>query len=258
MTVDRYALCVGINDYAGTQNDLHGCVNDAEDWAAFLEGRGYKSTLLLDQQVTRDAFLGELERLVVSLGYRDRLVLTYSGHGSWLPDDNGDEVDGRDEVIVMSDLNFIRDDALRGIFAKRAYGTRLTFLSDSCFSGTITRFADFEHKDASTRFISPELLNHDYDFEDLRSFVHTPRTGLIGEHASILISGCDENEYSYDASYDGRPNGAFTRVAIDTFVEGNTYKQWHDAIRRVLPSDEYPQSPQLVATAYQRAKIAID
>jgi len=30
----KKALCIGINDYPGTQNDLSGCVNDANDWAA--------------------------------------------------------------------------------------------------------------------------------------------------------------------------------------------------------------------------------
>ncbi len=32
------ALCIGINDYPGTQNDLSGCVNDAQDWAAEAQG----------------------------------------------------------------------------------------------------------------------------------------------------------------------------------------------------------------------------
>ena len=31
------ALCVGINDYPGSNMDLAGCVNDAKDWQALLE-----------------------------------------------------------------------------------------------------------------------------------------------------------------------------------------------------------------------------
>lgn len=30
------ALCVGINDYPGSGNDLKGCVNDAKAWAELL------------------------------------------------------------------------------------------------------------------------------------------------------------------------------------------------------------------------------
>ena len=32
----KKALCVGINNYPGTQNDLNGCVNDANAWAGLL------------------------------------------------------------------------------------------------------------------------------------------------------------------------------------------------------------------------------
>ena len=31
------ALCVGINDYPGSNMDLAGCVNDARDWQALLD-----------------------------------------------------------------------------------------------------------------------------------------------------------------------------------------------------------------------------
>ena len=33
----KLALCIGINDYPGTDSDLSGCVNDANDWAANLD-----------------------------------------------------------------------------------------------------------------------------------------------------------------------------------------------------------------------------
>jgi len=32
----KRALCIGINDYPGTDFDLSGCVNDAHDWAQAL------------------------------------------------------------------------------------------------------------------------------------------------------------------------------------------------------------------------------
>jgi len=37
----KHALTVGINDYPGSDMDLAGCVNDAKDWRALLESRGY-------------------------------------------------------------------------------------------------------------------------------------------------------------------------------------------------------------------------
>ena len=38
----KYALCIGINDYPGTDSDLSGCVNDANDWAAALTNEASK------------------------------------------------------------------------------------------------------------------------------------------------------------------------------------------------------------------------
>ena len=32
----KKAVCIGINNYPGTSNDLQGCVNDANDWCALL------------------------------------------------------------------------------------------------------------------------------------------------------------------------------------------------------------------------------
>ena len=37
----KLALCIGINNYPGTDMDLAGCVNDANHWAAELTPRGF-------------------------------------------------------------------------------------------------------------------------------------------------------------------------------------------------------------------------
>ena len=49
----KRALCVGINDYPGSNMDLAGCINDAKDWQALLEGRGYAVQRLHDAEATR-------------------------------------------------------------------------------------------------------------------------------------------------------------------------------------------------------------
>ena len=63
----------------------------------------------------------------------------------------------------------------------------------------------------------------------------------------ILISGCSDSEYSYDAEFDGRPNGAMTAYAIQVIKQNPdvTYRQFHAGLRGFLPSNDYPQSPQL-------------
>ncbi len=75
--------------------------------------------------------------------------------------------------------------------------------------------------------------------------------------ASVLLSGCKDDEYSYDAWFNGRPNGAFTYAALHalkSLPETATYREWHREIRKILPHVNYPQTPQLSGSWRQRAK----
>ncbi len=81
-------------------------------------------------------------------------------------------------------------------------------------------------------------------------------SGPPGRHASLLMAGCQDTEYSYDAFFGGRPNGAFTFVALrelKKLPKGATYLQWFRAVRRALPSQQYPQSPNLFGTAAMKS-----
>ena len=63
----------------------------------------------------------------------------------------------------------------------------------------------------------------------------------------ILISGCSDSEYSYDAEFNGRPNGAMTAYAIQVIKQNPnvTYREFYAGLRNLLPSNDYPQTPQL-------------
>ncbi len=60
------AICVGINDYPGTNMDLAGCVNDAKDWQALLERRGYRVDALHDREATRARIVDALRTAIRS------------------------------------------------------------------------------------------------------------------------------------------------------------------------------------------------
>ena len=77
-----------------------------------------------------------------------------------------------------------------------------------------------------------------------------------GRHAGLLMAGCQDTEYSYDASFQGRPNGAFSFVALRELAKlpaSASYQRWHDAIRKALPSQQYPQTPNLYGTKSMKA-----
>ncbi len=250
----KYALCVGINDYPGLDADLRGCVNDARDWEDLLVNHGYTVFTLLDAAANKYNIITELRRLVDTAGWADRIVFTYSGHGTWLPDTDGDEADARDEALVCHDHQLgglLTDDELQAIFGDLSYGTGALIVSDSCHSGTMTRgLADTHVVDRHPRFLSPALLLEDMTEERAVAMERLPAS--TPRRTASLISGCTDLEYSYDAEFKGRPNGAFTYAALQAYEPGINLAAWYARIRGWLPSDSYPQTPQLTASAYRR------
>ena len=68
----------------------------------------------------------------------------------------------------------------------------------------------------------------------------------------MLIAGCQDTEYSYDAYFKGRPNGAFSFVALQALAKlpaGAIYQDWFRKIRTMLPSRQYPQTPNLYGSS---------
>jgi hypothetical protein len=232
----KRAVCVGINNYPGIFNDLKGCVNDAKDWSAWLQGLGFDVSLMLDSQATRTNVKAALQGLINGTSAGDIAVFTYSGHGTQVVDAGSDEGDPYDEAICLYDGNVV-DDELRMILQGIHPQATLVVISDSCFSGSVTRIAG---EKAIPRFIPPLVSTTN----------RTPRRPFLLPEADmpeILLTGCSDSEYSYDAEFDGRPNGAMTALALRVIRQNPnvTYREFHAGLRRLLPSKDYPQSPQL-------------
>lgn len=252
-------LCIGINDYPGTGSDLAGCVNDAEDWAAELTQRDFQVTRLIDHEATRSGITGAMAALLSGTAAGETGVITFSGHGTWFPDDDGDEPDLRDEALCPHDFATdggpLLDDDLFDLFAERQRGARIVFLSDSCHSGSVARMgAPIGAGSDTVRFLPPGLVLSGDRADRARLVERAPARGRP-RGTVLLMSGCRDVEYSYDAHFGGRPNGAFTRVALDALAKlppDATYRDWHRAVREVLPSRDYPQTPLLTATSRQR------
>lgn len=251
----RYALCVG-NNYPGTNAELYGCVNDATDWSELLLSQGYDVTMRLE--ATLNDTISCLMDMVEKAGFGDRIVFTYSGHGTWLPDRDGDEADGRDEALVMSDYlrgGLMLDDTIQNIFSKVKRGVGTLLISDSCHSGTVSRFAALSPDRRKPRFMSPVGLIAGMTDERAVALEQAPAN--TSRPTASLISGCGDMEYSYDATFNGRSNGALTRTAIDAFTPGISLNAWFKKIRATLPNDFYPQTPELTSTPYRKYTKAL-
>lgn len=261
------AVVIGTN-YTGSPYELQGCENDAVDVTAMLRDRGYYVGTLLGPLATKANILEALEFRVEASRFGDRLVVWYSGHGSNVPDLNGDEPDGRDEVWCPDDFqtnNVLTDDDLNRVFSKKRFGVRITVFSDSCYSYNVTRFARVYDQDRTPKYVPPDAflpsVSPEYARVVNRAYAGVEPTvrAFRLPSATVLHSGCGENELSWDAFINGRYNGAFTRTALDIlqayraqYGKDPSNAEWHRRIRAELPSDEYPQSPQMAASLWQR------
>jgi hypothetical protein len=261
--MSKKALCIGINDYPGSGSDLSGCVNDANDWAAELSNRGFAVTTLLDGQAIMAAMTQAISGMIAAAQRGDTLVITYSGHGTWVPDSSGDEPDGRDEGLCPHDIGRVGpllDDEIRAMFAQRADGVRIILISDSCHSGSVSKGddSDLDAGAARARFLPLEAWMPAAELPLARARPATVVSGLRRTGGDLLLAGCLDTEYSWDTSFRGRPNGAFTYYALKTLRDKKpaTYTAWYTMIRGYLPSNRLPQTPQILGSgSAQRFKV---
>jgi len=200
------ALLVGI-DYKGTANQLGGCIRDvkltqqnilAEYPNAVIE------TMTDDTLIkpTRANILSKLTALISSAKFGDTLMFHYSGHGSQVPDLNGDEEDGYDETICPIDFmtnGQIIDDEIHEIISKVPAGVKFFMLSDSCHSGTI---GDLKHDlahyhgsgevedDSETDLVDWQGLH--FDEANTQQQVTTAKPSIIANTSWIYVNCTNE------------------------------------------------------------------
>ena len=263
----KRAVLIGINRYQVPGSDLRGCVNDVKNLEQVLiMYYGFSAqdiTSLTDLQATKKAIQAVIQKLVTGGKKGDNLLLHYSGHGSNVRDDNGDEADHRDEILCPTNLDWedpLRDDWLRKTLNKLRSGVSLTVIMDCCHSGTNTRAITPLDAPIKERFLPCPLdLMATESGRKLRGTLR----GQLGKaprgrkrksdivHADIkemLITGCRDTQTSADAHIGGSFNGALTYYLVESIKEANgelTYRQLQQRTAAKLKSEDYDQVPQL-------------
>lgn len=266
------SLHIGLNEvsaahYEGWSGPLAACEFDAHDMAALAQSRGMKSTLLITRKATRANLLAALRKAAKTLATGDFFFMSFSGHGGQVPDTSGEEDDKQDETWCLFDGQLI-DDELYFELSKFKAGVRLLVVSDSCHSGTVVRAG---RPPAGTLAQRPRIMPpavgmrvyaaHKVFYDKLQNevakvaggrvsdpdtalanvTVSTRLTGIVKafKPALILISGCQDNQFSMDGDH----NGAFTeqllRVWNNSAFRGS-YASFHAHIRAGLPPSQSP------------------
>jgi len=153
-----WALVIGISDYREVEDLKYGSL-DAEAMASWLLDNGVPAghiRLLTDRHLVDREDLRSDEATLVAVrealgwlrrmaGPTDLVVIHFSGHGFQGIDDDGDEADGVDEFLVLSDTReaakedtALRDDEF-GRFLDRIESQHVVVFFDSCYSGGHSR-----------------------------------------------------------------------------------------------------------------------
>lgn len=150
VTGEKYAIVIGISDYAGDANDLEYADDDALDMVNILTTMyGYKPKnirLLISDYKTNNARTADITSaiswLIKSAKEGDEVVFFYSGHGARGKANDGDK-EAIDEAIVPYEGTYeslIWDGQLAALFSSVA-ASRIIFIFDSCYAGGMTDLA---------------------------------------------------------------------------------------------------------------------
>lgn len=142
-----FAIIIGNNNYKNLPK-LKTAVNDAKEVEIVLKTRyGFETKLLID--ATRNDILDGLNEMREKVGAKDSLLIYYAGHGEFLKDADKAywlPVDSRKDRTTNW---IIADDITSSI--KLIASRHILIVSDSCYSGTLTRAATAEIKSKAER-----------------------------------------------------------------------------------------------------------
>ncbi|MFX9844273.1 caspase family protein, partial [Acinetobacter baumannii] len=180
--------------YKGHKQALNGSINDVMLMKKLLiERMGFPmaSILVLTEEEdrsripTKQNIRAAMRWLVQGCQGGDSLVFFYSGHGSQMKDQDGDELDGYDECLLPLDYEFegkILDDEINATIVRPLpKDAKLHAIIDTCFSGT---FLDLTNVCRVTR-------DGYYKWDDHR--VKNAFKGTSGGLA-ISISACEDHQ----------------------------------------------------------------
>lgn len=232
------------NHYNGWDGQLNACEYDAYDMEAIAKSKGFETSILIREKATRNSVIEHISNAAKKAKTGDLVYVSYSGHGGQIPDLNSDESDGLDETWCLFDGQLI-DDEIKVLWTKFKEGVRVLVTSDSCHSGTITKSLINQKivRDQTTRFMPMEIAgstfyhNREFYSSIMNSISKAEESKIL---ASIkLISGCQDNQFSYDGPFNGTFTAQLKKVWNGGKFEGN-YHKFQRKIRDGLSADQTP------------------
>lgn len=240
VSAEKYGLIIAIGDYpTKTGWSTISSENDVSLIKQALLNHGFiekNISLLVNDEATKAGIIKAIEDLKAKIKAGDIVVIHYSGHGQQIFDDNGDEIDGKDEALVPYDAwvrytfnykgeNHLRDDELGNIIAnfRNTLGNKgqLVLILDSCHSGSTTRGRKSRGGKATFAPDDWKPLEND----KTKGSAMVERT-IVNPNAApfVLISGASADELNYEYEGFGSLSFAFSKAMADLGSDF-TYRQ---------------------------------
>lgn len=219
----KVALVIGVANYQDASiPELRNSVRDAKSVGQMLETKfGYETLVLED--ASRASVVTALNRLALTAGPKDSVIVYYAGHGElvkatglgyWLTADSR----AQDPKSWLANTDINRLVSLIG-------AGQVALVSDSCFSGSLT------------------------SDERIRGSSTPPNAQSILQRRSVVVMSSGANEPVFDEGRDGHSPFAYHLMGTlsqvkDWQVGGNVFERVRFAVAKSLPQrPQYSAAP---------------
>ena len=236
--------------------NLDGALNDVKLMQAVLEGLGVTDFVILkDQEATADAILSALQHnLVDDAQPGDVRIFYYSGHGNHVRNQATRERGGEDQTLVPADnwrdVPDIRDKEISRLLWKAGKkGVKVTFIADSCHSGSLSRGAwnaQGKTRSSSGRrggiaaaSLREPVANDPPDIDpQTKEPIDPERNGVL------TLAAAQSNEEAREIPTEDGPHGAFTWALSHALKYPNEpMDQILERVAAEMRSGNVPQQP---------------
>jgi hypothetical protein len=274
--VSRIALLVGVAKYRETgtvrvgdnrpRKEVNLVYSNADPLAiqgglvdpSSIEGSSFAQEdilLLLDSQATKGAIHDAIVNRIDPLEDENTIVvISFSGHGMYAPDDDGDEDDPYDEFLVPYGIDVtqggplqktIRDDELAS-WLDELESQKIVLLLDTCFSGGMAQSTSTTRVKSLWTYLAPQHILSPQDWQDgfAQDVQGAGRVVLMAsaeDETSIESSELGQGVFTYyfaqalrSSSADTNGNGWVSATEAHAYLAPKV----HDF---ALPEDQNPQ-----------------
>ncbi len=251
----QLALLVGVGRFtAANIPHLEGPPHDVQRIADFLHnqqyGFGFRSEevcSLSNDQARLSTVTQRFDQLLKAARSNMQIVIFFSGHGTRIPDTNGDEPDDEDEALVLFDA-LVSDDWLhQRLRVLNELGARVTVVIDACNASSLAKIGlRTQPHVPGLRFLSPELA---------KAFPLAPSAAerTLADADAGFASTALENVVYLSAAQDGtsaierKSAGVFTEALLGALTTGSprmSYQQVAYAVQALVKQSGSAQVPE--------------